>query len=95
MSAIPIIPTVMPPHKKDRDAGQALLRHLTGAFNDGGLEGLDAELHSLCAELSCSTPERAAVIYGWLAERARESLEAAMAARAKRSGAASLLDAYR
>ena len=93
MSAIPIIPTVMPPHKKDRDARQALLRHLTGAFNEGGLENLDAELHSLCAALSHSTPEHATVIYGWLAERARESLEAAMAARAKRLGAAPLLDA--
>jgi hypothetical protein len=82
MSAIPIIPTVMPPHKKDRDAGQALLGHLTGAFNEGGLENLDAELHSLCAALSHSTPEHATVIYGWLAERARKSLEAAMAARA-------------
>lgn len=83
----------MPPHKKDLDAGQALLRHLTSAFNESGLESLDAELHSLDAALSCCTPERAAVIYGWLAERARESLEAAMAARAKRLGAAALLDA--
>jgi len=46
------------------------------------LENLDAELHSLCVTLSCSTPEHAAVIDGWLAERARESLEASIAARA-------------
>ena len=82
MSTFPIIPTVLPPHKKDLHAGQALLRHLAGAFNEGGLENLDAELHSLCVALSCSTPEYAAVIYGWLAERARESLEASIAARA-------------
>jgi hypothetical protein len=69
-------------HKKDLHAGQALLRHLTGAFNEGGLEDLDVELHSLCVALSCGTPEHAAAIDDWLAKRARESLEASFAARA-------------
>ena len=82
MSTIPIIPTVMPPHKKDLHAGQALLRHLTGAFNEGGLDTMNTELHSLCVALSHSTPEHAVAIEGWLAERDRESLEAATAARA-------------
>lgn len=72
MSTIPISATVIPPCKKDRDAGQALLRHLTGAFNDGGLEGLDVELHSVCVALSFGIPERAAVIWGWLPERGAE-----------------------
>jgi hypothetical protein len=82
LSTIPIFQTVMPRHKKDLHAGQALLRHLTSAFTEGGLENLDAELKSLCVALSRSTPEHAAVIDGWLAERARESLEASIAARA-------------
>ncbi len=72
----------MPPHKNDLHAAQALLRHLAGAFNEGGLENLDTELHSLCVALSCSTPEHAAVIDGWLAERAQVSLEASIVARA-------------
>jgi len=82
MSTMPTIPTAIPPHKKDLHAAQALLRHLTGAFNEGGLEKMNAELHSLCAALSHSTPEHAAAIDGWLAERARESREASIAARA-------------
>ena len=82
MSTIPIIPAVIPPHKKDLHAGQALLRHLTGAFNEGGLDKMNTELHSLCGALSHSTPEHAEAIEGWLAERDRESLEAATAARA-------------
>jgi len=82
VSTFPIIPTVLPPHKKDLHAGQALLRHLAGAFNEGGLDNLNAELRSLCAALSHSTPEYVAVIDGWLAERARESREAATAASA-------------
>ena len=82
MSTSPIIPTVLPPHKKDLHAGQALLRHLTGAFNEGGLDKMNTELHGLCVALSHSTPEHAAAIEGWLAERARESREASIAARA-------------
>lgn len=79
MSTTPIIKS---PETNERHAAQGLRRHLAGAFNEGGLENLDAELHSLCVTLSCSTPEHAAVIDGWLAERARESLEASIAARA-------------
>ncbi len=86
-------PIIESREKNELQAAQGLLRHLASAFNEGGLDNLNAELHSLCAALSCSTPEHAAVIYGWLAERARKSLEAAMAARAKRLGAAPLLDA--
>ena len=79
MSTTPIIKLRK---KNERRAAQGLLSHLAGAFNEGGLDNLNAELHSLCAALSHSTPEYVAVIDGWLAERARESREAATAARA-------------
>jgi hypothetical protein len=82
MSTIPIIPTVMPPHQTDLHAGQALLRHLAGAFNEGGLDKMNTELHSLCVALSHTTPEHAVAIEDWLAKRARESLEEAIAAKA-------------
>jgi hypothetical protein len=69
-------------------AAQGLLRHLARAFNEGGLDNLNAELHSLCGALACSTPAHAAAIDGWLAARARESLHASIATKAGRSGPA-------
>lgn len=67
----------------ERHAAQGLLRHLAGAFNEGGLDKMNTELQCLCVALSHSTPAPAAAIECWLAERARESLEASIAARAK------------
>jgi hypothetical protein len=79
MSTTPIIKSR---EKNELHAAQGLLRHLAGAFNEGGLDNLNAELHSLCGALACSTPAHAAAIDSWLAERARESLETSIAARA-------------
>ena len=84
MSTTPIIKSR---EKNELHAAQGLLRHLAGAFNEGGLDNLNAELHSLCGALACSTPAHAAAIDAWLAQRARESLDASIAARAERSGA--------
>ena len=86
MSTIPVIQTIKAPQKKEMHAAQGLLRHLTGAFNEGGLDKFNAELHSLCGALACSAPVRAEAIDGWLAQRARESLDASIAARAEQSG---------
>jgi hypothetical protein len=79
MSTTPIIKSR---EKNELHAAQGLLRHLAGAFNEGGLDNLNAELHSLCGALACGTPAHAAAIDSWLAERARESLETSIAARA-------------
>ena len=79
MSTTPIAKS---PETNERHAAQGLLRHLAGALNEGGVDNLNAELHSLCGALARSAPAHAAVIDGWLAERARESLEASIAARA-------------
>jgi len=79
MSTTPIIKSR---EKNELHAAQGLLRHLASAFNEGGLDKLNAELHSLCGALASSTPAQTAAIDGWLAERAQESLEASIAARA-------------
>jgi hypothetical protein len=73
---------VKSPENNELYAERGLLRQLAGAFNEGSLDSLNAQLHSLCGPLACSTPGHAADIGSSLAEGARESLEASIAARA-------------
>ena len=62
------------PENNELYAEQGLLRQLAGAFNEGSLDSLNAQLHSLCGALACSTPGHATAIDSSLAVNARESL---------------------
>ena len=60
---------VKTPAIKELYAEEGLFRLLAGAFHEGNLESLHAELHSLCSALACSTPGHAERIDSLLAER--------------------------
>ena len=60
--------------KNELYAEPGLLQQLAGAFNEGSLDSLNAQLHSLCGTLACSTPGHATAIDNSLAVNAWESL---------------------
>lgn len=62
------------PENNELYAEQGLLQQLAGAFNEGRLDSLNAQLHSLCGRLACSTLGHATAVDSSLAVNARESL---------------------